>query len=256
MVLAIDIGNTTIALGGLRDGAVCFVAHIDTIRDGDAAHYTAALKAAFAGRRYPDRPLRFEGVVLTSVVPSITATLARCAGAYTTRKPLIVSHEIATGFTFGIETPAALGKDRIADAAYAVAHFPLPVITVDLGTATTFNVVDENRVFLGGAISPGLSTGLRALGERCAQLPNVRLCTPKQVVGGDTAACMLSGSIIGTAALIDGMVQRIESELGKPCSVVITGGLAKYVVPHCNHPVTYDAQLMMKGLAILYQLNR
>ncbi len=256
MILAIDIGNTTIALGGLREGKVCFVAHIDTVRDGDAAHYTTALKNAFAKRRYPDRPLRFEGVVLTSVVPSITNTLARCAGAYTSRKPLIVSPEICTGFTFGVENPEALGKDRIADAAFAVANFALPVITVDMGTATTFNVIDEHRVFLGGVIAPGLSTGLRALGERCAQLPNVRLCPPKQVVGGNTAACMLSGSIIGTAALIDGMVQRIEEEIGKPCAVVVTGGLAKYVVPHCKHPLAYDAQLMMKGLGILYELNQ
>ncbi len=256
MILAIDIGNTTIALGGLRDGKVCFVAHINTVRDGNRAHYTAALQAAFAKRRYPDRPLRFEGVVLTSVVPSITQVLADCAGEYTRRRPLIVSPDIATGFTMGVKNPAAVGKDRIADAAYAVANFPLPVITVDLGTATTFNVIDENHVFLGGAISPGLSTGLRALGERCAQLPHIRLATPQQVIGDDTESCMLTGAIIGTAALIDGMVQRMEEELGKPCSVLVTGGLAKYVIPYCKHTMHYDAQLMMKGLALLYELNQ
>ncbi|MFI3168398.1 MAG: type III pantothenate kinase [Faecalibacterium sp.] len=256
MILAIDIGNTTIALGGLRDGKVCFVAHIDTVREGTVAHYTAALKNAFAKRRYPDRPLRFEGVVLTSVVPSITQVLAECAGKYTNRKPLVIGPDIRTGFTMGVKNPAAVGKDRLADAAFAVANFPLPVITVDLGTATTFSVVDEQLVFLGGAIAPGLSTGLRALNERCAQLPNVRLAAPKQVIGDDTAACMLTGSIIGAAALIDGMAQRMETELGKPCSLVITGGLAKYVVPYCNHALTYDPQLMMKGLGLLYELNR
>ncbi len=115
------------------------------------------------------------------------------------------------------------------DAAYAAANFPLPVVTVDLGTATTFNVVDENRVFRGGVICPGLSTGLRALGERCAQLPQVHLGSPKSAIGTNTEKCMLSGSVMGTAVLIDGMVQRIEEELGQPATLVVTGGLAKYV---------------------------
>lgn len=256
MILAIDIGNTTIALGGLRDGGVCFVAHIDTVRTGDVAHYTAALQQAFSKRRYPERPLRFEGVVLTSVVPSVTDILAECAAQYTSKPPLIVSPAIRTGFTIGVENPSVLGKDRIADAAFAVAHFPLPVITVDLGTATTFNVIDKNHVFLGGAICPGLSTGLRALNERCAQLPNVRLAAPQTVIGKNTSTAMLTGAIIGQAALIDGMAQRMEEELGMPCSLVVTGGLARYVIPHCKHPLTYDPQLMMKGLALLYQLNQ
>ena len=126
---------------------------------------------------------------------------------------------------------------------------------MDLGTATTFNVVDENRVFRGGVICPGLSTGLRALGERCAQLPQVHLGSPKSAIGTNTEKCMLSGSVMGTAVLIDGMVQRIEEELGQPATLVVTGGLAKYVAPLCRHPLTYDPELLMKGLALLYQLN-
>ena len=176
MILAIDIGNTTVALGGIKDGRVCFVA-----------------------------PIRFEGAVLTSVVPSITGALAECARYYTGKKPVIVSPEIRTGLTMGVPNPAAVGKDRLVDAAYAAAKFPLPVITVDLGTATTFNVVDENRVFRGGVICPGLSTGLRALGERCAQLPQVHLASPKNAIGTNTESCMLSGSVLGTAVLLDGI---------------------------------------------------
>ena len=153
------------------------------------------------------------------------------------------------------EAVNAVGKDRLVDAAYAAANFPLPVITVDLGTATTFNVVDKDRVFRGGVICPGLSTGLRALGERCAQLPQVHLGSPKKAIGTNTESCMLSGSVLGTAVLIDGMVQRIEEELGSPATLVVTGGLAKYVTPLCRHPLTYDPELLMKGLALLYQLN-
>ena len=155
----------------------------------------------------------------------------------------------------GVPDPHAVGKDRLVDAAYAAANFPLPVVTVDLGTATTFNVVDENKVFRGGVICPGLSTGLRALGERCAQLPQVHLSSPKSAIGVDTEKCMLSGSVLGTAVLLDGITQRIEEELGRPATLVVTGGLAKYVIPLCRHPLTYDPELLLKGLAFLYQLN-
>ena len=255
MILAIDIGNTTVALGGIKDGRVCFVAHMDTVRTRTAAEYRAEMEKVFSHRRHPERPIRFEGAVLTSVVPSITGALAECARHYTGKKPVIVSPEIHTGLTMGVPEPHTVGKDRIVDAAYAAAHFPLPVVTVDLGTATTFNVVDEDRVFRGGVICPGLSTGLRALGERCAQLPQVHLSSPKNAVGVDTESCMLSGSVLGTAVLLDGITARIEEELGRPATLVVTGGLAKYVTPLCRHPLVYDPELLLKGLALLYQLN-
>ena len=181
--------------------------------------------------------------------------LAECARYYTGKKPVIVSPDIRTGLTMGVPDPHTVGKDRLVDAAYAAAKFQLPVITVDLGTATTFNVVDEDRVFRGGVICPGLSTGLRALGERCAQLPQVRLGSPKSAIGVNTESCMLSGSVLGTAVLLDGIAQRIEEELGRPATLVVTGGLAKYVTPLCRHPLTYDPELLMKGLALLYQMN-
>ena len=221
MILAIDIGNTTVALGGIRDGRVCFVARMDTVRTRTAAEYRAEMDKIFAHRRHPERPMRFEGAVLTSVVPQITGALAECARHYTGRKPVIISPEIHTGLTMGVDEPHAVGKDRLVDAAYAAANFPLPVVTVDLGTATTFNVVDENRVFRGGVICPGLSTGLRALGDRCAQLPQVHLGSPRSAIGTNTEKCMLSGSVMGTAVLIDGMVQRIEEELGRPATLVV-----------------------------------
>ena len=255
MILAIDIGNTTVALGGIKDGRVCFVAPMDTVRTRTAAEYRAEMEKVFSHRRHPERPVRFEGAVLTSVVPQITGALAECARHYTGKKPVIVSPEIRTGLTMGVPDPHAVGKDRIVDAAYAAANFPLPVITVDLGTATTFNVVDENRVFRGGVICPGLSTGLRALGERCAQLPQVHLSSPKNAIGTNTESCMLSGSVLGTAVLLDGITARIEEELGRPATLVVTGGLAKYVTPLCRHPLTYDPELLLKGLALLYQLN-
>ena len=255
MILAIDIGNTTVALGGIKDGRVCFVAHMDTVRTRTAAEYRAEMERIFARRRNPERKVWFEGAVLTSVVPQITGALAACARHYTGKDPVIVGPDIRTGLTMGVPDPAAVGKDRIADAAYAAANYPLPVITVDLGTATTFNVVDEEKVFRGGVICPGLSTGLRALGDRCAQLPQIHLARPRRAIGTTTQESMLSGAVMGTAVLLDGMAARIEEELGSPATLVLTGGLAKYVAPLCRHPLTYDPELMMKGLALLYEMN-
>ncbi len=258
MILAIDIGNTTVALGGIRDGRVCFVAHMDTVRTRSTEEYKAEMKSIFT-RRAPDgQPRgmpRFEGAVLTSVVPQLTDRLAECAACFTHRKPVIVGPGIRTGLTMAVDTPAAVGKDRIVDAAAAAEYYPLPVVTVDLGTATTFNVVDEEKRFLGGVIAPGLSTGLRALNERCAQLPWVRLSAPKTAIGKNTEDCMLAGSVMGTAALIDGITARIEEELGRPVTLVVTGGLSRYVAPLCRHPLHADSQLMFKGLALLYRLN-
>ncbi len=255
MILAIDIGNTTVALGGIRDGRVCFVAHMDTVRTRTTAEYRAEMEKIFSHRRRPDKPLRFEGAVLTSVVPQITDALAECAKYFTGKQPVIVGPNIRTGLTMGVPDPASVGKDRLVDAACAAANYPLPVITVDLGTATTFNVVDENRVFRGGAISPGLSTGLRALGDRCAQLPQVHLSKPASAIGTTTQECMLSGAVLGTAVMLDGMVARFEEELGRPATLVVTGGLARYVIPQCHHPLSYDPDLLMKGLALLYEMN-
>jgi type III pantothenate kinase len=253
MILAIDIGNTTVALGGIQDGSVCFLARMDTVRTRTVVEYSYEMKRILL--RYLEKPISFEGVAITSVVPQITEVLMQCARQYTDADPVVVSPDIRTGLIMGVPHPRALGNDRIVDAAYAAAHFPLPVITVDLGTATTFNVVDENRVFRGGVICSGLATGLNALEQRCAQLPQVQLVQPQSAIGQDTVGCMLSGSVIGAAVLLDGMAERIEEELGKPASLVVTGGLAEHVVPLCRHPLTYDPELLLKGLGYLYKLN-
>ena len=255
MILAIDIGNTTVALGGIRDGRVCFVARMDTVRTRTAAEYRAEMDKVFAHRRHPERPVRFEGAVLTSVVPQITGALAECARYYTGKKPVIVSPEIRTGLTMAVDEPHAVGKDRLVDAAYAAANFPLPVITVDLGTATTFNVIRENSVFCGGAIAPGLDMGLGALSERTAQLPRLDLQIPKRIIGRNTEECILSGTIVGMAAMLDGMVQRIEAELGSPATLILTGGAARFVEPLVLHPHIYDPNLLLKGLAFLCERN-
>lgn len=253
MILTIDIGNTTVALCGVRGGQVCFSARVETTRGAGRAEYAARLEKVFAAAKH--QPVRFEGAILSSVVPELTDVLAACAAVYCPAPPLIVSPALKTGLVLDVPRPELVGRDRIVDAAAAAAHYPLPVVTVDMGTATTFNVVDENRHFLGGVICPGLSTGLRALNEKCAQLPPVHLGRPRAAIGTDTQSCMLSGAVYGTAAMIDGIADRIEAQLGRPVTVVVTGGLARFVTPHCRRKVLFDGQLMQKGLAALYREN-
>ena len=254
MILTIDIGNTTVALAGIKDGRVCFVSHMETIRTATEADYRPRMEKAFSGAKY--QPVRFEGAVLSSVVPEITQAVASCAAAYCPAPPLIVTPAMRTGLLMAVPEPEKVGRDRIVDAAAAAAFYPLPAITVDMGTATTFNVIDGDRRFLGGVICPGLTTGLRALSDRCAQLPPVRLSNPKNAIGTNTQECMVNGAVLGAAAMIDGITARIEAQLGQPATVIVTGGLARFVVPHCQRTVVYEPELLLKGMAALYTANR
>ena len=255
MILAIDIGNTTVALCGLKDGRVCFETHLNSRTQWTAPACRKAMEEAFLACKLGPAP-RFEGAVLTSVVPALTPVFSACAEAFTPAPALVAGPALVTGLIMDVRYPEKVGVDRIVDAAAAARYYPLPVITVDMGTCTTFNVVDEKGVFRGGAIAPGLSTGLRTLHEKTAQLPLVRPAAPKTAIGKDTESCILSGAVYGAAALIDGMAARFEEELGCPATLVVTGGHSRWVAPLCHHPLTRDENLMMKGLALLWELNR
>lgn len=258
MILTVDIGNTTVSLCGLTklDGAdygLVFSAKLDTVRTKSEGEYRAELSGLL--RRKGVRPGSVAGVALSSVVPCLDAPIGACIRALTGCKPVRITAGSKTGLTIDVKEPEKVGLDRIVDAAWAAARYPLPAVTVDMGTATTFNVIDEGGVFRGGIIAPGLDTGLRALSARAAQLPEISLRTPDHVIGRDTEECMCSGSVVGAAAMIDGITARVEKELGKPVSLIVTGELARYVTPLCAHALTYDPDLLAKGLMLLYEWN-
>lgn len=256
MILAIDIGNTTVTLGGVRTAPqqtyfLKFTARIDIDHTWSVSQYEAAIRHLFKDENFS--PSDFRGIIISSVVPPVLALLQECIRRLFGTEPLLVTSKSDLGMTFSIPEPERVGRDRLVDASWAAAHYPLPVITVDLGTATTFNVIRENHVFCGGAIAPGLDMGLRALSERTAQLPRLDLQIPKRTIGQNTEECILSGTIAGMAAMLDGMVQRIEAELGSPATLVLTGGAARFVEPLVLHPHIYDPDLLLKGLAFLYE---
>ena len=259
MILVVDIGNTTVSFGGveIRDSntcTVCFRTKLDTNCAWDAADYTVRLlkRLKSLGRELED----FSGVVISSVVPRVLEVIREAAYSIFGVEPLVITQESKLGIAVEVPEPEKVGRDRLVDCAWAAAHYALPLVTADLGTATTFNVIKEGGVFCGGVIAAGMETGLKALSRHTAQLPKLELATPRRIVGQDTCSAMLSGAVYGTAAMLDGVVAGIEEELGQKVTFVITGGGAEYVDRLVRHPHTYDPDMILKGLAYLYTLNK
>ena len=253
MLLAVDIGNTNICIGVLEGDEVRSTTRMVTRPRCTADEYTAELK--FLLRRIGVTPADAQGVIVCSVVPGLTRQLADACRRLTGRDAMLVSVALDTGLTMDVDAPERVGQDRLADAAAAAARYPLPCMTVDLGTATTYNVIGEGGVFLGGFIVPGVQTSLRAISAGTAQLPPIAPETPGELIGKNTVACLNNGAMFGTAAMLDGLADRVEAQLGRPLTVVATGGLAPYILPCCKRRVHYDADLLFHGLALLYRNN-
>jgi type III pantothenate kinase len=198
----------------------------------------------------------FEGAIISSVVPPLTEIFRTAAEKITGCRPLVVGAGIKTGLNIMIENPSSLGADIVAASVGAIAQFPLPVIVIVMGTATTITVVDEGNRFIGGAIAPGVELSMSALSGGTSLLQKVPLDAPKKAISDTTTTCMQSGAIYGTAAMLDGMIDRFEQELGKSATIVATGGIAARVVTHCAHSIVYDEDLLLKGLGIIYRKNK
>ena len=257
MILTVDIGNTTVCVCGVErrteELTARFCTRLSTVHGKSAGEYAAELREALDQAGVAQSEI--EGAVVSSVVPALNAPVHGCIREVLGREPVWITCRSRTGLTLDVEHPEKLGIDRIVDAAWVAANCPLPAVTVDLGTATTFNVIDEGGVFRGGAIAVGMATGLKVLASRTAQLPEVRLDTVEDVIGRNTVDCMASGAAIGTAAMIDGLVARMERELGAPATLVLTGGMARFAEPFCTHPHLYEPHLLAKGLLLLYEWN-
>ena len=259
MILTIDIGNTTIAVACVAvspDGeySLRYSGKLETMPTCEEEDYEPGLKALLD--RWGVSHSDFRGAVISSVVPAVRSAMEACVRTLLHTEPVIVTYESDLGITLDVDYPEKVGCDRLVDSAWAAAHYPLPVVTADLGTASTLNVIRRGKVFSGGIIAAGIMTGLRALASGTAQLPEVELSTPGRLIGKNTMECMISGAVVGTAAFLDGVVERIEEELGQKVSLVITGGGGEYVAPLVKHSHVYDPELILKGLAYLYMRNR
>lgn len=254
MVLAIDIGNTNIVIGCCRDGKIVFGERLTTDKNGTQLEYAVIFKNVL--EMYSIDPKEVEGSIISSVVPSITDTVRGAVKKITGTESVIIGPGIKTGLNIMTDNPAQLGSDLVVAAVAGINEYTLPLVIFDLGTATTVSVIDENRNYLGGMIMPGVKIGLDTLVGKTSQLPQIRLEPPKKLIGTDTVECMRSGVLYGTASSIDGIIDKIERELGRSVTAVATGGLSGAVLPLCEREIIYDDDLLMKGLMIIYNKNK
>ena len=254
MILTIDIGNSNIVLGGVREDTIVFEARLRTEATKTSDQYCVDLKILLD--MYGVRPEDIEGCIISSVVPQVLNSFQTAIKKLTGKTSLVVGPGIKTGLDIRLENPGQTGADLVvADVAALREHKP-PLIVIDMGTATTMSVLDNNGAHIGGCIVPGVRISLDALTDRTALLPGLQLDQPKRAIGRNTIDAMRSGIMIGTACMLDGMIQRMEQELGCKTTVVATGGIAKFIVPLCKTPIIYDKDLLIKGLVALYRDNK
>ncbi len=255
MILAIDIGNTNIVLGTTdkKTGEILFIARISTDRTYTADQYGIQFKNII--ELYSGSVKNINGCIISSVVPPVLNAVRGGVKLLIGVEPIIVGPGVKTGLNILMDNPAQLGSDLVVNAASAIERFKPPIIIIDMGTATTISVVDSKKNYIGGCIMPGIKVSLDAISKNAAQLPGISLSEPKRTIGKNTVECMRSGVIYGNAAMLDGMVERIENELGESGTVVATGGIAGLIVPYCKKKIIYDEDLLLRGLHIIYKKN-
>jgi len=253
MILAVDIGNSNIVFGGVEGNDIVFEARIRTETTKTSDEYCVDLKIILDV--YHVKPEVIEGAIISSVVPQVLNSVKTAILKLTGKTSLVVGPGLKTGLNIKIENPAQTGADLVVGCVAALREHKAPMIVIDMGTATTMIVLDETGSLIGGSISPGVKISLDALTEGTALLPGLQLDQPKKAIGRNTIDCMRSGIMFGAASMLDGMVQRMEAELGQKTTVVITGGIAKFVMPLCSTPMIYDKDLLIKGLIALYRDN-
>ena len=254
MLLAIDIGNTNLVIGCIHDDKILFKARIATDSTRTSDQYGVEIKNMLEA--YGVKRSDIDDCIISSVVPPVFNSVRTGVIKIIGKQPMVVGPGLKTGLNIHVDVPSQVGSDRIVIAVAALAEYKAPLLLMDLGTATTIESVEPDNVYMGGVIIPGVRVSLDALTSRAAQLPGISLDRPKQVIGKNTVDCMRSGMMYGTAAMIDGLVERMEEELGHRCTLIATGGLAQFIVPLCKREIILDKDLLLKGLNIIYRKNK
>lgn len=249
MILAVDVGNTNIVLGCIEDGKTMFSGRLTTDAQKTDMELAVIIKNILSLNSI--NPSEFEGAIISSVVPPIDKAL-KSAVKLVTGKDAIEVHG-CEDLEVAIDEPSQLGNDLIVGAVAVLAEYKPPIVLIDMGTATTIFVIDKNGRYLGGSIMPGIIISQKALSSIASLLPSISLDAPKSVIGANTIDAMNSGAVFGNAAMLDGMIDRIESELGEKVTAVATGGLSRFITQHCRHNILYDENLLLKGLWLIYQ---
>jgi type III pantothenate kinase len=253
MFLAIDIGNTEITLGVFEGDELRATWHVSTGLHRTVDEYAVLLLNLIRGGSTESK---IADMAMCSVVPPLAAIFEELCQRYFHISPLVVGAGVKTGVRIRMDNPREVGADRIANAAAAHHLYDGPVIIVDLGTATTFDVISKEGDYMGGAIATGIGTAAEALFMRAAMLPRVELVRPKRAIGTNTIAAMQSGIVFGYVALVEGMIARIQKELGEPAKVVATGGFAELIAGQTDVINVVNANLTLVGLRLIYLMNK
>lgn len=254
MILAIDIGNTNIVVGCIDDQKTYFIERLSTVRTKTELEYAVDLKTVLD--IYHIKGGDIEGCIISSVVPQITNTAKLAAEKILKKEVMVLGPGVKTGLNILMDHPAQLGADLVADAVAGLNEYPVPFIVIDMGTATTVSVVNSKKQYIGGMILPGVRVSLDALTAHASQLSGISIDAPKHVIGKNTVECMKSGVLYSSAAALDGIIDRVEEELGEKTTVIATGGLAKKIVSHCKKDIILDEDLLLKGLLVIYEKNK
>ncbi len=254
MLLAIDIGNTNLVIGCFDSDQLLFKARIATDRLRTSDQYGVEIKSML--ETYGVRVADIEDCIISSVVPPVFNSVRTGVIKVIGKQPMVVGPGLKTGLNIHVDVPSQVGSDRIVIAVAALAEYKAPLILLDMGTATTIEVVEPDNTYIGGVIIPGVKISLDALTSRTAQLPGISLDKPRKVIGKNTVDCMRSGMMYGTAAMIDGLVERMEEELGHSATLIATGGMAQFIIPLCKREIILEKDLLLKGLNLLYKKNK
>ncbi len=253
MVLAIDIGNTNIVIGGFSEDELKFVARIATSVTNTEDEYAAKILGVLSmhGVDIPE----IKGAIISSVVPPLNGVMKKAVKYAYGADAIMVGPGIKTGINIRCDNPSSVGADLICACVAAHHIYGSPSLVIDMGTATKMMLMDQTGCFCGVSIIPGVNIGLKALSSGTAQLPHIALEAPKSVIGKNTVDAMQSGVVFGNASMIDGMIDRFNNEMGEEMKVYATGGLSSTIIKHCKHAITLDENLVLKGLNILYNKN-
>lgn len=252
MILAFDVGNTNITIGCIDyNKKIHFVSRLSTDIYKSEDEYAIDLKNILD--LYKINIKDIDGSIISSVVPPLITVHKNAVKKITGKKPIIVDDKMDLNFKIALDKDVELGADLIVGAAAAIDEYPKPLIIFDIGTATTVSVIDSSNTFIGGLILPGIKISLETLSNKTSKLPHIDLINPKNVIGKNSADSMNSGIINGNAAMIDGLIDRINEEINEKATVILTGGLANFVAPHCKKNIIFDNYLLIKGLLLIYK---
>lgn len=253
MLLAVDIGNTNITFGGFEGSVLKFTARLQTVVGKTSDQYAIEIKNVLS--LYGIEPNNVEDCIVASVVPHVAKNVSDAVSKLCDIVPLMLGPGVKTGLNIKIDNPAQLGADLVAGAVGAIEEYTMPCVIIDMGTATTIFTLDKTGAFIGGAIAAGVNLTLKALTENTSQLTSVSLEAPRSVIGTNTVECMKSGIVLGTASMIDGILDRICEELGEEPTVIATGGLSKEIISHCRWNIIYNENILLDGLRAIYEKN-